>query len=270
MAVLPYVAALSIQTNGWRETWMLMGGLVWAVALLPVICFVIQTPEDVMLVPDNDVGDDAINSTEDVPLDIPDWTLGQAVRTRSLWLFAISTGIMFLIQSGINVHQAAYFMDQELSITVSALAVSITGVSAGGSSLVWGWLADRFSCRWVFVAVAITMAVSVGLFPLIHGPQEAMVYSAVFGLSVGGILVVPPVVYADYYGRTCLGVIRGVTEPFIGAGQAIGPILSGYIFDITDSYILAFQCFIVIALVSAAFIVVSGDPLENTPSRESK
>lgn len=259
MAVLPYVAALFIQTNGWRETWMLMGVLVWSVALLPVIFFIIQTPEDVMLKPDNTTESEAIQSDESSELDIPDWTLQQAVRTKSLWLFAISTGIMFLIQSGTNVHQAAYFMDQQLSITAAALAVSITGVTAGVSSVLWGWLVERFRCRLIFVSVAITMCVSVGLFPLIHGSQQAIVYSAIFGLSVGGILVVPPVVYADYYGRTSLGIIRGVTEPFIAIGQAIGPILSGYIFDVTDSYNFAFRLFALMALLSSVLIFVSGD-----------
>ncbi len=36
----------------------------------------------------------------------PDWTLRQAVRTRALWLVAIGTGLMFLMQAGTNTHSA--------------------------------------------------------------------------------------------------------------------------------------------------------------------
>ena len=64
-----------------------------------------------------------------------------------------------------------------------------------------------------------------------------------FGFGVGGMLSVPPVAYADYYGRRSLGAIRGVTEPFTSLEQAIGTVAAGIVFDVTGSYDIALTRF---------------------------
>jgi len=74
------------------------------------------------------------------------------------------------------------------------------------------------------------------------------------------LLVVPPVAYADYFGRLSLGTIRGVTEPFMSLGQAIGAVVSGAIFDITDSYTSAFMTFAVLGVVTMAGIAFASRP----------
>jgi MFS family permease len=80
-------------------------------------------------------------------------------------------------------------------------------------------------------------------------------------MALGGILVVPPVAFADYFGRRSLGAIRGVTEPFTSLGQAIGALLSGAIFDITGSYVLAFITFAVVASAAVVLLLVTRPPV---------
>ena len=263
MALIPYLAALTIQGVGWRSTWILLGIGVWAVALLPVLLCIVQTPEHVGLHPDPSGSTVESDTSKTVFSADGDFTLKQAMGTKALWICAVTTGLMFLIQSGTNVHQVAYFIDKDISASWAALAVSVSGVTAGLSSVLWGWLIDRFSQRWIFCSVALIMAGSVGVFPLISGPLGALGVSALFGISVGGILVIPPVVYAHYYGRQSLGVIRGVTEPCVAIGQAAGPVLSGAVYDVTGSYGWAFQGFALLALLSAIAILCAGRPRLN-------
>ena len=263
MALIPYLAALTIQGVGWRSTWIFLGIGVWAVALLPVLLCIVQTPEHVGLHPDPSGSTVESDTSKTVFSADGDFTLKQAMGTKALWICAVTTGLMFLIQSGTNVHQVAYFIDKDISASWAALAVSVSGVTAGLSSVLWGWLIDRFSQRWIFCSVALIMAGSVGVFPLISGPLGALGVSALFGISVGGILVIPPVVYAHYYGRQSLGVIRGVTEPCVAIGQAAGPVLSGAVYDVTGSYGWAFQGFALLALLSAIAILCAGRPRLN-------
>ena len=151
-----------------------------------------------------------------------------------------------MIQSGTNMHQGAYFIDQGLSLKISALAVSGSGVMAGVGTLAWGWLSEKVPVRFAFAAVALVIAVSIGLFPQADTNIEALVYAGLFGVGVAGMLVVPPVAYADYFGRSSLGAIRGVTESMLAGGQAIGAVLSGYVFDVTGTYMSAFYGFAVL------------------------
>ena len=91
---------------------------------------------------------------------------------------------------------------------------------------------------------------------------EAYLFAGLFGFALGGLLVVPPVAYADYFGRRSLGTIRGITEPFMSLGQAIGAVASGLIFDITDSYTIAFWTFSVIGVVTAIVVASARQPVQ--------
>ena len=77
---------------------------------------------------------------------------------------------------------------------------------------------------------------------------------------MGGILVVPAVAYADYFGRQSIGVIRGVTEPFVGLGQAVGAIFSGLVFDVTESYHLAFITLGMVGVGTIGLILLAKPP----------
>ena len=74
------------------------------------------------------------------------------------------------------------------------------------------------------------------------------------------MLVVPPVAFANYFGRRSLGVIRGIAEPFTSMGQAIGALLSGAIFDITGSYMIAFITFAVIGGATMILVMTARPP----------
>jgi len=246
MAVFPYVAFIFIQSRGWQQAWILLGAMVWLFALLPVLVFIRQSPEDVGLLPDGDTAHQSDDEVAQVNSEEPRWNVREAIGTKSLWLLAIGTGFLYLIQSGTNMHQGAYFIDQGLSLKVSALAVSGSGVMAGVGTLAWGWLSEKVPVRFAFAAVALVIAVSIGLFPQADTNIEALVYAGLFGVGVAGMLVVPPVAYADYFGRSSLGAIRGVTESMLAGGQAIGAVLSGYVFDVTGTYMSAFYGFAVL------------------------
>ena len=65
--------------------------------------------------------------------------------------------------------------------------------------------------------------------------------------------------WADYYGRIHLGSIRGLTLPAQIGGQAIGPLVAGFMFDSTGGYRLPFLIF-GIAVCAAALMVLMATP----------
>ncbi|MBT3862396.1 MAG: hypothetical protein HOF71_01615, partial [Chloroflexi bacterium] len=84
--------------------------------------------------------------------------------------------------------------------------------------------------------------------------------AALFGIGLGGLLVVPPVAIAHYFGRSSLGAIRGATEPFVSGGQAIGAIGAGLIFDYTGSYERTFPTFTVAAILAILLLIATRRP----------
>ena len=60
------------------------------------------------------------------------------------------------------------------------------------------------------------------------------------GISWGGLIVVQPTLLGAYYGRSSYPLIAGYTRPLSTLVSAIGPLLAGFIYDNTGSYIIAF------------------------------
>ena len=261
MITFPLIAGLVIKYRGWEDAWIVLGVLVWILALGPVSMLVRQTPEEVGLLPDGDPPKPQAGGAETSAVtEEQNWTLREAARTPTLWLLAMATGSLFLLQSGTNIHQGAYFLDQGLGVGVSAATLSLNAVFTGVGSIFWGWLVDRVPVRFTYAGVALMMAVALILFPMADTTVEALIVASIFGAAVGGILVVPVVAYADYFGRRSLSAIRGVTEPFVSLGQAIGALFSGIVYDVTGSYKDAFLVLSILGFATIAMLLATRAP----------
>ena len=266
MITFPLIAGLVIKYRGWEDAWIVLGVLVWILALGPVSMLVRQTPEEVGLLPDGDPPKPQARGAETSAVtEEKNWTLREAARTPTLWLLAMATGSLFLLQSGTNIHQGAYFLDQGLGVGVSAATLSLNAVFTGVGSIFWGWLVDRVPVRFTYAGVALMMAVALILFPMADTIVEALIVASIFGAAVGGILVVPVVAYANYFGRRSLSAIRGVTAPFVSLGQAIGALFSGIVYDVTGSYKDAFLVLSILGFATIAMLLATRAPVRERP-----
>src|SRR3546814_7248392 len=94
------------------------------------------------------------------------------------------------------------------------------------------------------------------------------VHRAVFvlGLGIGGVSTVQEVIWADYFGRASIGMIRGLSRPFTVLASAGGPVFAAVIFDVRGSYELAFSVFIGTYVCAAVVMLLTPYP---TPPPES-
>ena len=68
------------------------------------------------------------------------------------------------------------------------------------------------------------------------------------------------VLLAEYYGRLHLGAIYGLLRALQVAGFALGPLVSGVPFDMTQSYRGAFIAFLGLSLVGTGLIGLARPP----------
>ena len=113
---------------------------------------------------------------------------------------------------------------------------------------------------YTYAVVALVMAVACGLFVVADTVATAFLAAGLFGVAVAGILVVPPVAYANFFGRQSLGTIRGVTEPFTSLGQAIGAVASGLVYHLAGGYGIAFVIYAVLGALTAAALLLARPP----------
>jgi len=272
MGGFPLFAQLLINGTGdWKLAWFWMGIAVWVIALVPVWLFLVNRPEDIGMEPDGVRNPNAVKSetaTRRTEADLEGWSVKEAMRTPALWLLSFAGGMMFFVHSGTNVHQAAYLRDQGISATGAASAIVVLAVGMAIGSIFWGRLLDRLPGRMVYAIVAVWLGVVTLGYLFVTNIGSAFIVAGLFGFGLAGLIVVPPVVMADYFGRSSMGAVRGFTEPFVGIGQALGAIGAGIIFDTTDSYTAAFPVFTVVAVIAAGILMITKIPTKSTPDAE--
>ena len=265
MVAFPLVATWVSIAYGWQTAWIVLGLMVYAIALAPAALLVAQRPEEVGLLPDGDApeeheaSEDTAHTTAEAAAEM-EWTTRQALRTPALWVLAIGTGFLFLLQSGTNVYQADLLRSRGIDLSLSQLSIVVNAAGTGLGSLLWGRILEKIRVSFTYATVALVMAVACAMFVVADSVAVAFVAAGLFGLAVAGILVVPAVAYADFFGRQSLGTIRGVTEPFTSLGQAIGAVASGLVFQFAGGYGWAFVIYAVLGAMTAATLLLARPP----------
>jgi len=89
---------------------------------------------------------------------------------------------------------------------------------------------------------------------LLYGSQlmwVAILFNIMFGFSIAVRTVLPPLMTARVLGQKHFAVIYGFLNIFTTLGTAVGVPLSGFIYDYTKSYHMAFALYIVLCIIAA-------------------
>lgn len=268
-ATLPLLTQWLIDREGWRFTWMSLGFLLAAIALIPAALFMRRRPEDMGLRPDGEVypeSKEAIvssrnqGSAEGIPTDEPIWSRRAALATSAFWLLTLAEVQGFMVFGAVNMHQFPYLTDVGIPTAAAVGTISLAALLAGAGGLFWGFLAERIQPRYCLILVFWTQAASVFILMFAKTVAIAYVFAMVWGLSMGGMITICSVVWAEYFGRIALASVRGLSIPLRLIANASGPLLAGWAYDVTGSYEQVFIVIIVIFLVSSLWIFLSRAP----------
>jgi len=82
----------------------------------------------------------------------------------------------------------------------------------------------------------------------------------IYSLAYGGLASLQEPIRADYFGTKSFATIQGVSRTVTTVGTFMGPILAGYLFDVTHSYTIAFGIFSVVSLLSLLLMFLATPP----------
>ena len=273
LAAMPLIVQAIIGGWSWRVAWMSLGLYTIFIAVLPSLLLIARRPEDVGLEVDphpthavSPAGSPsgAGPATGAAPAGA-DFTVREALQTRAFWVLAAFSSSAFVVQGGVILHQVPHYVDQGLSAPAAAMTASAFALSQVLGGVIWSIWARRVPVRFLLslTGFCVTLgAMGVAASGSLGGGIAA---ASALGIGIGGVHLLLRLVWADYYGRTNLASIRGLTLPVQIAGQTIGPITSGYLFDITGTYRWAFYGFGSVASLGA-LLVLSAIPPKKLPA----
>ncbi|HYT47269.1 MAG TPA: MFS transporter, partial [Burkholderiales bacterium] len=228
------LVAWSLQAFGWRAT--AFGSGVVAIAVgLPLAFVIRRRPEDHGETMDGISQQpppgrtDLENATAEATRD---FTAREALRTPAFWLLALGHGFALFVVHAVTVHSITH-MNQGLGYSVeqaSLVYLLLTVSQIGGVML--GWLiGDRFDKR--LIAAACMLAHMTALLLLTYAVALPMVlaFALLHGAAWGLRGPFMQALRADYFGRSAIGMILGLSFMIIVIGQIGGPMIAGILAD---------------------------------------
>jgi MFS family permease len=257
--VMPQLASFLIADFGWRVAYGVLAALVLLIVVAVVLAVVRDRPEDMGLLPDGESAASEAQPGAPVAgtLEDPgsaDLSLPASLRTSALWILSLGHVLWTFGSMSIIAHLPAFLEGRDFEPQAAAryLAFAI-GFSVVGR-LSFGFLADRFTKSRILSCAFVLQALAVLCLFQIQSPGALPGFVVLFGLGLGGGAVLIPLLVGECFGLRAFGKILGIVMISATVGGAVGPVLTGYIFDVTGSYSLAFQLHV--ASLTAAAVAV--------------
>ncbi|HEX9145459.1 MAG TPA: MFS transporter [Candidatus Binatia bacterium] len=273
---MPVVAASLILWLGWRHTWVIFGCVILLLVVGPSLVFVRRTPEEMGLLPDgapapmprSDVKSERKSPVTKLPSqEEMVWTRGEALCTSAFWLLVITFGIASVGVTGLNLHVYPYVTDLGYSPVVAASVMSVIASMQLASPLAWGLVAERIDVRIAATLRFVIQAIGLGVAILSENILSLYGGFLLYGIGLGGNMVLPEMLWANYFGRRSLGKVRGLGLLMSQTLAAAGPPFFGFLFDLTGGYGLSFAIFGGALIVSAFLSLLLKPPIKPADAR---
>jgi MFS family permease len=235
-----------------------MGMLVLVIGIVIIFTLMGKSgPEEIGLLPDGEkpAGGEIFPQAAAAPAQKP--SLKPVLRSSPFWILVCCNSLAVLtVMMAFNC-QIAYAINKGINDLKAAAALGIIGVSGSCGKLFFGWFCDHVRDA-KYAAATGFLIMAAGMVVLYGTDSVAMLYifAVIYGFGYGSTAPVMPYMILDRFDRSVFGSAYGFLMFFVnGVGGSIGPILGGYIFDKTGSYMPAWLICIVLLLIVTVFIL---------------
>lgn len=271
--VAPLIGGYFIPVFGWRVSYLALAVLTW-VLVIPLALLVIRTkPADMGLHPDGVEPPEAITEAETSSSAVGGLTLKAALTTSALWLIIASFALSTFGQDGVIMSQVPYLQDIGFPVAIATTALGALAFIGAISKFAFGWLCDHISAKYAWCISLVLQVASIIIILMVRPASPLAIiwlYAVVMGLSAGAWLPAMSMLVSNTFGLVSYGAIFGVISLFQSIGTATGPLLAGYMYDVTNTYRLVFIIFLALCIVSIPAILAVRRPISSGTGEVSK
>lgn len=249
-----------ISQYGWRDTLVISGILLWVLGI-PLALVIRDRPEPYGYAPDGETLSPshragATSNSESVINDdvarqqSKGLSVREALKTRTFWLLVIFSCLGGFSMSSINVHVVPFLTSVGISRQLAGLTIlGITSSSLIGR-LGFAWVGDFYDKRYLLAIGRALQFLGVLIFSQISSPQLLIPFLLTYGIGFGGVIPIYAAFTADYFGLKSYATIRGLLALGWTISGLLGPLLAGWVFDVSGSYRPAFIAFAVMTALA--------------------
>lgn len=199
----------------------------WILGIVPISLLVLRSyPSDKGLEPDGA----PVTSESSAPIGA---TFSQAIANRFFRLVSITYALIFFAQVG-GIAQLFNHVSERLDEDIAAVALSTLALSSIIGRLVGGVVVLRVDARLVTLLLSIVQGVALILVGVAETRFTMLAGSVVFGISIGNLLMLQPLLLAEAFGVKAYSRIFSFCSLIGTVGIASGPFVLGLIRDAAD------------------------------------
>jgi sugar phosphate permease len=264
MLAMPIVAAL-ITMVGWRLTFVAMAiGLLGFVLL--IILVIRDTTDDVINERNKRWAPSEVDTETQLNTNVG-LSRSEALRTRTFWFLVVGMTLQQFVRTGVVSQMVPHLQHTGFSLTTATGAMMLLAFFAMSSKLIFGRLSETITARLSWVAILILQTTGLSIL-MVAGDSLTFTWAAIviFGLGMGGVGALTPLVITDMFGLKHFGSIMGLTRTPIIIPVLVGPILAGMIYDTTGSYSWMFLITIGMLILSTLAFLMTKTPSQSLPT----
>lgn len=260
------LTAWLINGFGVRNALFALGVLMTTVIMT---AFVLRArPADINLRPygDEDNGmDEKPGGAAGTPADKSDWTALEAISTPNYWLMYS----MYFLGFTTFLIIVTQFYNFEIDLKVAALAAAGPPAAIGlgsiiGRTLLSSILAEVLEYRKVLLICFFAQGSSIILLLVFDHIWAFYIFGFLFGFFYSAWVPIFPTLLGKFFGLRSLGTIYGIFGTSYSIAAIGGPILAGYVHDVTGTYVYPFVFTIICCYLAAAGAFFMKAPVRKT------
>ncbi|MBU1697259.1 MAG: MFS transporter, partial [Proteobacteria bacterium] len=179
----------------------------------------------------------------------------KALKTPELWLICLVNLLVVFCLMSILIHIVPHGRDLGISSLKAAGVLSAIGAVSMVGRFVAGLAIDRTGSKQIMGICFALLFVSLFWLAKADALWKLYGFACIYGLAHGGFFTAISPIMVELFGIRAHGSLFGLVVFFGTTGGALGPILTGYLFDVTHSYIIAFWLILVITCISFGLLL---------------
>jgi predicted MFS family arabinose efflux permease len=266
LVVIPLAVALTL-TLGWRQSFVWLGILLFAVAVPLTFLFIRNDPTDKGI---RAFGAGQAGEAGGAPIPPEGRTgIGDAMQVPAFWLLAGTFFVCGYTSNGLVLtHLVPHAAEHGFSEMHAAQALGVMGAMNILGTVASGWICDRFGRKGPLAFYYGVRGLSLLFLLYVWNVPSLHIFAAIFGLNY--ISTVPPTttLTANIFGRYSVGALSGWIFFSHQVGAALGAAVGGWIFQATGSYSWAFVSAALMAFLAVPMaLAIKEAPVNRTPSK---
>lgn len=220
-ALLPLIFVALLVYFDWQLLWAVCAGIaLLGIPLLMALLRQERTPQSIA------------DSSSSLGMQGRHWTRGQTLKHPLFWFMVPAILGPSAFGTAFFFHQVHYAEIKGWTHLELVALFPLYTAAAVAAMLAYGWALDRFGTARLITSYQLPLVVAFVLFATSTTPMGAMVGLLFMSIAVGGNVVLPNAVWAEFFGTRHLGAIKASAAAVMVLGSAIGPAVTGWGIDL--------------------------------------